>query len=76
MSGSREGRLADARARQYLARKGYTFPSGWFTQAVAKVLPQPKGLPVTLVRGRDGKIALAEAGQMFPEDIADIAKLV
>lgn len=67
-------RVEDAQA--YLKKRGYTFPSGWFTPEVARVLPQPKGLPVTLVRGRDGRVALAEAGQLFPEDIAEIGRFL
>ncbi len=60
-------------ASAYLARHGYVFPSGHVTPAVAQALPKPRGLPVTLVRGRDGKVLLAEAGQMFPEDVEAIA---
>ena len=61
-------------ATAYLAQRGYTFPAGWFTPAVGRVLPKPKGLPVTLVRGRDGRVVMAEAGQLFPEDIEQIAQ--
>ena len=38
------------------------------------MLPKPKGLPVTVVRGRDGRVVMAEAGQMFPEDVEQIAQ--
>ena len=65
-------RAEDATA--YLAERGYTFPAGLFTPAVARVLAKPRGLPVTLVRGRDGRVAMAEAGQLFPEDIEQIAQ--
>ena len=60
----------------YLQKKGYTFPAGLVTPEIAKVLPKPKGLPVTLVLGRDGRVLLAEAGQLFPEDVEEIAKFV
>jgi hypothetical protein len=40
------------------------------------MLPKPKGLPVTLVRGRDGRLLMAEAGQLFPEDIEAIARFL
>lgn len=63
---------ADATA--YLAQRGYTFPAGLFTPAAARVLPKPKGLPVTVVRGRDGRVVMAEAGQLFPEDVEQIAR--
>lgn len=57
----------------YLQKKGYTFPSGFVTPEVQRVMPKPRGLPITLVRGRDGRILQAEKGQMFPEDIAQLA---
>lgn len=60
----------------YLNKKGYTFPVGLVTPELARVLPKPKGLPVTIVRGRDGRVVLAESGQMFPEDVAQIANLL
>jgi thiol-disulfide isomerase/thioredoxin len=63
-------------ASAYLARRGYAFPAGHVTPAVAQALPKPRGLPVTLVRGRDGKVLLAEAGQMFPEDVEAIAEFL
>ena len=61
-------------ATAYLAKRGYTFPAGLFTPAVERVLAKPKGLPVTVVRGRDGRVVMAEAGQLFPEDIEQIAR--
>lgn len=63
-------------ARRYMTQRGYTFPSGFNTPAIEKVLPKPKGLPVTYVRGRDGRVVMAEAGQMFPEDIEQIARFL
>ena len=63
-------------ASTYLSKKGYTFPVGLVTPAVARVLPKPKGLPVTIVRGRDGRIVAAEAGQLFPEDIEQFARFL
>jgi hypothetical protein len=42
----------------------------------AQGLPKPKGLPVTVVRGRDGKVVFAEAGELFPEDIEGFARFL
>lgn len=67
-------KAADATA--YLHKRGYAFPSAWVSPDLAKALPKPKGLPVTLVRGRDGRLVMAEAGQLFPEDVADIARFL
>ena len=61
-------------ARDYLARRGYTMPAAWVTPALHLALPKPRGLPVTLVRGRDGRVQQAEAGQLFPEDVAAMAR--
>jgi hypothetical protein len=61
-------------ARDYLQRKGYTFPSAWVTPEVQRVLPKPMGLPITVVRGRDGRVLQAERGQLFPEDVVQLAQ--
>jgi thiol-disulfide isomerase/thioredoxin len=63
-------------ASAYLGKKGFTFPAGLVTPAVARVLPKPKGLPVTIVRGRDGRVEAAESGQLFPEDIEQFARFL
>jgi len=60
-------------ATGYLAKRGFSFPSGPLTPAFARALPKPKGLPITLVRGRDGRVLMGEAGQLFPEDVEQIA---
>jgi thiol-disulfide isomerase/thioredoxin len=61
-------------ARDYLAKRGYTFPAAWVTPAVQAALPKPRGLPVTIVRGRDGRVLQAEAGQLFPEDVEALGR--
>lgn len=63
-------------ALNYIRQKNYSFPAGMLTPEVAKIMPKPQGLPVTVVRGRDGRVVLAEAGEMFPEDIEGIAKFL
>jgi len=62
-----------ALAMTYWQQRGYTFPSGWVTPDVHKVLPKPRGLPITLVLGREGQVLQAERGQLFPEDVAQLA---
>jgi thiol-disulfide isomerase/thioredoxin len=61
-------------ARDYLARRGYTLPAAIVTPALQRALPKPRGLPVTLVRGRDGRVLQAEAGQLVPEDVQALAR--
>lgn len=64
-------------ARKYMRQSGYTFPTGFNTHEVEAVLPKPgKALPVTLVRGRDGRVVMAEMGQLFPEDLEQIARFL
>ena len=68
-------RLEDA--RRYMALRGYTFPTGFNTPQIERVLPRPgKGLPVTCVRGKDGRVVMAEMGQLFPEDVEQIARFL
>lgn len=63
-------------ALAYLKAKGYSFPAGWAGPDWRKTFPKPRGLPVTLLRGRDGKLLLAEKGQMFAEDVEAIGSLI
>ncbi len=63
-------------ALNYIRQKNYSFPAGMLTPDVARTMPKPRGLPVTVVRGRDGRVVLAVAGEMFPEDIEGIAKFL
>lgn len=61
-------------ATDYLKKKGYTFPAGYVTPEVQRVMPKPRGLPITVVRGRDGRVLQAEKGQLFPEDVELLAR--
>lgn len=63
-------------AAAHLARKGYSFASAWASPEITRVLPKPKGLPVTIVLGRDGRVVMSEAGQLFAEDIEAIARFL
>jgi hypothetical protein len=60
----------------YLKAKGYSFPAGWASPEWRKGFPKPRGLPITLLRGRDGRLLLAEKGQMFAEDVEAMAHLI
>ena len=62
-------------ASAYLRAKGYGFPSAWASPEWRKAFPKPKGLPVTLLAGADGRLRLAEKGQMFAEDVQEMARL-
>jgi peroxiredoxin len=60
----------------YLQKKGYSFPAAWASPEWRKAFPKPRGLPITLLRGRDGRLVLAEKGQMFAEDVEAIAQML
>jgi len=60
----------------YLKRRGYGFDSAWVSAALHRWLPKPKGLPVTVVLGRDRRVVMSEAGQLFPEDVEAIARFL
>jgi thiol-disulfide isomerase/thioredoxin len=60
-------------ATAYLKTRGYTFPSAWASPEWRKQFPKPKGLPITIVLDRQGKVLAAERGQMFPEDVAALS---
>ena len=62
--------------RDYRRRKGYTFPSTMSGPAVEAALPKRRALPELWVRGRTGTVVMAEAGQLFPEDIEQIARFL
>ena len=64
-----------AAAGAHLKAKGYGFPAAMATQ-VAAVWPKPRGLPVVVVRGRDGKVVYAESGSLFPEDVQGLKKFL
>ena len=68
-----------AAAINYMKAKNYSFPAGMLTPQVAKSLPKPAGLPVVVVlkvKGREGSVVFAEAGEMFPEDIEGLKKYI
>lgn len=63
-----------APAIRYMGSKGYSFLAGLLTPAISRVLPKPSGLPVLVVRGRDGRVVFAERGEMLPEDVEGLKK--
>ncbi len=63
-------------AAAYLKKTGYSFPAGWTSPQWRKTFPKPRGLPITLLSGVDGRLKLAEKGQLFDEDVQAMAQLV
>lgn len=61
---------------EHRRRKGYTFPTAIVSAGMNAALPKPPGVPVVWVRGRDGRVVMAESGQLLPEDIEEIARFL
>ena len=63
-------------ASDYMRAKGYTFRAGMVNPAYERIYRLRRGLPQVYVIGRDGKVARTELGEMFEDDIRDLAKLL
>ena len=61
-------------AREYLNKRAYTFPAAMAGKQSAAWFPDRKGLPVVYVVDRSGRIVFHEAGELFEEDIAALAR--
>ena len=62
--------------KKYYAETGYRFPSARFDRSWWEAIGKPKGLPIVWVVGRDSRLLQVEIGEMFPEDIQDLARLL
>lgn len=61
-------------ARQYVARHGYSFNVAMHTPEVDQWFGRHRTLPETYVVDPGGRIVLVHRGEMFPEDIAALAR--
>ncbi len=60
-------------ATDALRQRGFSFRAGMATEQTNRVFGRLRGLPVTYVIGRDGRLARQEMGELFAEDIAEFA---
>ena len=63
-------------ARDYVTRRGYTFPVAMITPQVETWFGRRRALPETYVVNRAGEVVFVHSGEMFPEDIAGLARFV
>lgn len=56
-------------AAAYIRTKRYGFPVAWTSPGWRGAFPKPRGLPITLLAGADGRLKVAEKGQLFDEDV-------
>ena len=61
-------------ARNYVAKRGYTFPVAMTTPQVETWFGKRRTLPETYVVNRAGEVVFTHRGEMFPEDIAALAR--
>ena len=66
----------EADIKKYYAETGYRFPTARFNRDWWEAIGKPKGLPIVWVVGRDGRLVQVEVGEMFAEDIEDLARLL
>lgn len=61
-------------AQQYMREHGYAFHAAMFDAQWQAAIGRPKGLPIVWVIGRDARLRQIEIGEMFPEDIEELAR--
>lgn len=61
-------------AREYVEKRGYTFPVAMATPQLEAWFGKRRTLPETYVVSRGGEVVFAHQGEMFPEDIAALAR--
>ena len=59
-----------------LRERGFTFRAGMAGEQINRVFGRLRGLPVTYVIGRDGRVVRQEMGELFAEDVAEFAGLL
>lgn len=65
---------SEREASRYLRERGYAFHAAMFDSSWRTALGRPKGLPIVWVIGRSGRLEQLEIGEMFPEDVAQLAR--
>ena len=63
-----------AAARAYVAEHDYTFPAAMASALSTRWFGTRKGLPMLYVVAPDGALVHEEAGEMFAEDVAALAR--
>jgi len=61
-------------AREYLAKHGYTFDAAMETDALREIFGKRRVIPEIFVIEADGRVAEVIPGEMFEEDVLDLAR--
>jgi len=61
-------------AKDYVAKRNFTFPVAMETDALCAATGPRKGLPELLVLDAKGRVVRKEVGEMLEDDVADLAR--
>lgn len=61
-------------AKDYVAKRNFTFPVTMETDALCAATGPRKGLPELLVLDANGRVVRKEVGEMLEDDVADLAQ--
>lgn len=61
-------------AKDYVAKRNFTFPVAMETDALCAATGPRKGLPELLVLDANGRVVRKEVGEMLEDDVADLAQ--
>ncbi|MBE3034300.1 MAG: TlpA family protein disulfide reductase [Actinobacteria bacterium] len=61
-------------AKDYVAKRNFTFPVTMETDALCAATGPRKGLPELLVLDAKGRVVRKEVGEMLEDDVADLAR--
>lgn len=61
-------------AKDYVAKRNFTFPVAMETDALCAATGPRKGLPELLVIDANGRVVRKEVGEMLEDDVADLAQ--
>ena len=61
-------------AQRYMTERGYAFHAAMFDPRWQAAIGRPKGLPIVWVIGRDRVLKQVEIGEMFLEDVEELAR--
>ena len=60
-------------AQDYMQKRAYSFAAGMITPDYQAIFGLRRGLPQVYVIGRDGRLMAIELGEMFEDDVRDLA---
>ncbi len=62
--------------RRYMNERRYQFHAAMFDASWEQAIGRPRGLPILWVIDRESKLVRLEVGELFPEDVEELGRLV